>query len=87
MTRHSSSQRFYRGKGERVIRIQLNGQEVELPEEVRTVSPGRRNTWEWRKRSLWWSETEKYSERQEHDSTFLAEGDSIEIVHFVGGGQ
>lgn len=86
MTRHSSSQRFYRGKGERVIRIQLNGQEVELPEEVRTVSRLLEHLGV-EKKIVVVERNRKILERQEHDSTFLVEGDSIEIVHFVGGGQ
>jgi sulfur carrier protein len=68
-----------------VIRIRLNGQEMELPEEVCTVS----RLLEYlglEKRIVVVERNRKILEREEHDSTPLAEGDSLEIVHFVGGG-
>jgi sulfur carrier protein len=58
---------------------------MELPEEVCTVS----RLLEYlglEKRIVVVERNRKILEREEHDSTPLAEGDSLEIVHFVGGG-
>jgi sulfur carrier protein len=72
-------------KGGEIIRIRVNGKEMELPEEVRTVS-GLLEHLGVEKRIVVVERNRQILEREEHDSTPLAEGDSIEIVHFVGGG-
>lgn len=63
----------------------MNGKETDLPQEVRTVSQLLEHLG-LEKRIVVVEQNRRILEREEHDSTPLAEGDSIEIVHFVGGG-
>lgn len=58
---------------------------MELPEEVRTVS----RLLEYlgvEKKIVVVERNRQILEKEDHDSTPVVEGDSIEIVHFVGGG-
>ena len=36
--------------------------------------------------ALWWSETASSFRKSEFESTWLLDSDTLEIVHFVGGG-
>nr|WP_106344720.1 sulfur carrier protein ThiS [Planifilum fimeticola] len=67
------------------MRIRVNGEEMDLPRDVRTVSQLLEHLGV-EKRIVVVEQNRRILEREEHDSTPLAEGDSIEIVHFVGGG-
>lgn len=58
---------------------------MDLPQDVRTVSRLLEHLGV-EKRIVVVEQNRRILEREEHDSTPLAEGDSIEIVHFVGGG-
>ncbi|KGP70965.1 sulfur carrier protein ThiS [Pontibacillus yanchengensis] len=67
------------------MKIQINGNKVEMPDEVRTIEEllvyykldDKPVIVEWNKEIV---------DKDNHTKTVLTEEDQVEIVHFVGGG-
>ncbi|MFD2617938.1 sulfur carrier protein ThiS [Terrilactibacillus laevilacticus] len=67
------------------MKVTINGQEVQLPEQVQTIS-GIRKHFNIEQALTIIEQNKKIVDKNKYDSQALSDGDRIEIVHFVGGG-
>ncbi len=65
--------------------VQLNGKMVQLPEEVSSVQD-LLAFYHLENRIVVVELNQEISEKEHYQSTLLSDRDSIEIIHFVGGG-
>ncbi|MTT30638.1 sulfur carrier protein ThiS [Terrilactibacillus sp. BCM23-1] len=67
------------------MNVTINGQDVQLPEHVRTIS-GIRKHFNIEQALTIIEQNKKIVDKNRYDSQPISDGDRIEIVHFVGGG-
>jgi sulfur carrier protein len=67
------------------VKVRINGQLVEVPDTLSTLTD-MVNHFSLSDRILIVEVNGVIAEKQEYDSTTIKELDSIEVVHFVGGG-
>ncbi|MEB3101979.1 sulfur carrier protein ThiS [Ferviditalea candida] len=67
------------------MRIGVNGEEVEVPDSIGSVSDLLRH-FDLQNKVVVVELNKQIVQQQAHSITALAEGDRVEIVHFVGGG-
>lgn len=65
--------------------IQLNGRTVELPSEVKTVSDLLKH-YNLENRIVIVELNKEIAEKSQYTSLTIADGDRVEMIHFVGGG-
>ncbi|WP_028782196.1 sulfur carrier protein ThiS [Thalassobacillus devorans] len=67
------------------MNIQLNGRMIDLPDNVTTVSE-LLDSYDIQKKISVVEQNKEIIHKEDYGETKLADGDRIEIVHFVGGG-
>lgn len=67
------------------MQLRINGEQLELPDELQTVKDVL-NHFELKNKVVVVELNEDILERDLHEKTTIADGDRMEIVHFVGGG-
>ncbi|CAM3551841.1 MULTISPECIES: sulfur carrier protein ThiS [Brevibacillus] len=67
------------------MRITLNGKQVELTEEVQTIR-GLLASYQLLEKIVVVEQNGEILDRTKYEEKTIADGDRIEIVHFVGGG-
>ncbi len=67
------------------MNVTINGEKTELPGEVETVS-GLLQHFRLNQQVIIVECNAEIIEKSKHAETYLASGDKIEVVHFVGGG-
>ena len=67
------------------MNIQLNGRSIDLPDHITTVSE-LLDSYDIKKKISVVEHNKEIIRRFDYENTKLADGDRVEIVHFVGGG-
>ena len=68
-----------------MLKLQINGEQVEVANTCTTVT-ALLSHFELESKVVIVEWNQKILEKSDHETTCLADGDRIEIVHFVGGG-
>lgn len=67
------------------MNLQINGEQVTVPESIETISD-LIQYFEIKNPVFIVEHNENILEKEDHDKTFVKDGDKIEFVQFVGGG-